>query len=214
MQRPIVIAYHLIWTGYGWWLPNDPRGSNSHCIRCDVLKDLGELHHKRKRPQPASHDLARIYDSASAVLRFPLLTFATTEVERIAAAFQNVIRDQRYTCYACAIMPDHVHILIRKHKHQAEEMTQRLQRESHIALREGGMFDWEHPVWGGPGWKIFLDHPADIWRTIHYIEGNPPKIGWARQNWPSVTRYDGWPLYPEHDLGSPYARRLRARVDD
>ena len=27
---PIVIAYHLIWTVYGWWLPNDLRGSRHH----------------------------------------------------------------------------------------------------------------------------------------------------------------------------------------
>ena len=24
-QNPIVIAYHLVWTAYGTWLPNDPR---------------------------------------------------------------------------------------------------------------------------------------------------------------------------------------------
>jgi len=26
MNHPLVIAYPLVWTGYGWWLPNDPRG--------------------------------------------------------------------------------------------------------------------------------------------------------------------------------------------
>ncbi len=25
-QNPIVVAYHLVWTAYGMWLPNDPRG--------------------------------------------------------------------------------------------------------------------------------------------------------------------------------------------
>ena len=37
MPAPIVIAHHLIWTAYGWWLPNDPRGSNSQVIRSDVI---------------------------------------------------------------------------------------------------------------------------------------------------------------------------------
>ena len=32
-HRSMVIGYHLIWTAYGWWLPNDPRGSTSHRIR-------------------------------------------------------------------------------------------------------------------------------------------------------------------------------------
>jgi hypothetical protein len=25
----MIAGYHLIWTAYGWWLPNDPRGSTS-----------------------------------------------------------------------------------------------------------------------------------------------------------------------------------------
>jgi hypothetical protein len=28
-RKPIVIAHHIMWTLYGWWLPNDPRGSTS-----------------------------------------------------------------------------------------------------------------------------------------------------------------------------------------
>ena len=43
-KRTPVIAYHLVWTGYGCWLPNDPRGSGPLTIRNDVLRDLGELH--------------------------------------------------------------------------------------------------------------------------------------------------------------------------
>jgi hypothetical protein len=50
----MVIVYHLIWMAYGWWLPNDPRGSNSKNIKRDLLKELGELHHGRKRAQPCS----------------------------------------------------------------------------------------------------------------------------------------------------------------
>ena len=33
----MVIAYHLLWTVYGFWLPNDPRGSTSHAIASDVI---------------------------------------------------------------------------------------------------------------------------------------------------------------------------------
>jgi len=47
-DQPIIIAYHLIWTAHGWWLPNDPRGSMSAAIACDVLAELGALHYGRK----------------------------------------------------------------------------------------------------------------------------------------------------------------------
>jgi hypothetical protein len=37
MLRPIVVAHHLIWTAYGWWLPNDPRGSMSNFVSSEVI---------------------------------------------------------------------------------------------------------------------------------------------------------------------------------
>ena len=53
MSRPIVIAHHLVWTAYGWWLPNDPRGSGSKQVNTAVLIRLGEVHYGRKQVQPA-----------------------------------------------------------------------------------------------------------------------------------------------------------------
>jgi REP-associated tyrosine transposase len=209
--NPIVIAYHLVWTGYGWWLPNDPRGSMSGCIRNDVLKELGELHYGRKRIQPASRQIRAFYNSADPLLKFPQLTFTSEMIAAIAESFRKVIDARKYTCYACAIMPDHVHILIRKHKDQAEEMIANLQRASHIRLRELDLVDMEHPVWGGCGWKVFLDHPDDIRRVIPYVEQNPVKMRMAPQDWDFVKEYDGWPLHPGHSPNSPYARRLRGR---
>ena len=67
MPRPIVIAHHLIWTVYGTWLPNDPRGSGSRAIACDVLRDLGDVHYGRKRVQP-SDAVIRAATSASSLL--------------------------------------------------------------------------------------------------------------------------------------------------
>jgi REP element-mobilizing transposase RayT len=209
MALPLVIGYHLVWTGYGWWLPNDPRGSMSSAIKCDLLADLGELHYGRKRVQPASPEIRAFYEAAVPRLKFAQVTFTRDEVEQVARAFASVIQEQRYTCYACAIMPDHVHVLIRKHKHAAEEMTRNLQRASHLALRESRRFDWEHPIWGGPGWKVFLDSPDDVRRTVGYIEQNPVKIGLPGQQWEFVKEYDGWPLHAGHDPNSPYAKRLR-----
>lgn len=36
-QKPLVLAHHVMWTAYGWWLPNDPRASTSHTIRNDLI---------------------------------------------------------------------------------------------------------------------------------------------------------------------------------
>ena len=190
----MVLAHHLIWVAYGWWLPNDPRGSTSNHIASDVLNDLGELHIGRKQVQPASRDIRAFYDAARDVLQFPLLTFQKPELDAIARAFAGVVRSERYTCYACAVMPDHVHLVVRKHKHLAEQMIACFQSASREAVLNVGLRFAHHPVWGGPGWKVFLDSTSDIWRTIQYVEDNPVKARLPRQQYPFVTEYDNWPL--------------------
>lgn len=210
MPNPIVIAHHLISTAYGWWLPNDPRGSTSQFIGSDVLADLGSVHFGRKKIQPTGAQIRAFYKEAAPLLRHPLLTFTAEEIRALADAFAEVIAHERYTCYACVFMPDHMHAVIRKHKHQGEEMIDRLQEASRRRLRELGFRGPEHPVWGVGGWKVFLDHPDDIRRTIKYVDDNPAKLRLPRQNWAFVKAYDGWPLHPGHSPNSPYARRLRA----
>ncbi len=188
----MVAAYHLIWTAYGWWLPNDPRGSSSHMIRVEKIAELGELHHGRKAVQPARDVLLEFQEQAREVLKHPYLEFSEEERLTLAKVFANVIRDEQYTCYACAIMPEHVHMLIRKHRDRAETMIDKMQEASRQALIEGGKRSNTHPVWGGPGWKVFLNTQADIRRIVRYIEANPAKSGLPPQHWEFVTEYDGW----------------------
>lgn len=194
----MVIAHHLIWTVYGWWLPNDPRGSGSETIRNDVLADLGELHKGRTRVQPTGGEIRAFYERAAPLLRHPLLTFDEEQRTIIAAAFEREIAAQGYTCWACAVMPDHVHVLIRKHKHLAEQMAENLMRASRDRLIETGHRERTHPTWiVGFGWKVFLDHPDDVRRTVRYIEQNPVKIRLLVQRWSFVKEYDGWPLHKQ-----------------
>jgi len=191
----MVIAYHLIWTAYGWWLPNDPRGSGSQQVNSARLMDLGELHHGRKRVQPSGRMVREFYERAAPLLKHPLLTFDEPAREAIASAFEEEIAKQTYTCWACAVMPDHVHILIRKHKHLAEDMAENLMRPSRFRLIELGHREPTHPTWiDATGWKVYLD-PDDIVRTIRYIDLNPVKIGLPEQKWPFVKAYDGWPFH-------------------
>jgi REP element-mobilizing transposase RayT len=209
-RQPLVIAYHLIWTAYGWWLPNDPRGSGSRTIRSDILAQLGELHFGRKKVQPAGRVIREFYAKAATLLRHALVTFDDTARQVVATAFAEVVAREKFTCWACVIMPDHVHSLIRKHRLQAEAMIERLKAESAARLRTLAPRAGDHPVWGGGGWKVFLDHPDEARRTATYVERNPDPYGLPRQSYPFVQPYDGWPLHPGHSPTSPYAKALKA----
>jgi REP element-mobilizing transposase RayT len=188
----MVIGYHLIWTVYGWWLPNDPRGSSSHEIRVERIADLGELHFGRKPVQPLSAELRRFYEQARALLRHESLIFNDDQIVQVGAALAQVVRDRDYTCYACAIMPEHVHMLIRRHRDKSETMIEEFQSASRQAMLKSGDWPAGHPVWGGPGWKVFLNTSDDMYRITRCVGNNPLKAGRPAQSWEFVQEYKGW----------------------
>jgi REP element-mobilizing transposase RayT len=180
---------------YGWWLPNDIRGSMSTFVHSDVISELGTLHYGRKKIQPCRADLRAFFDEAKAKLKHPMLDLHPSQFEDVTQSFADVIRRERYTCYAWATMPDHVHAVLRKHRDQAEDMIAKFQEASRIYLRAIGLRPEDHPVWGGPGWKVFLDTPEDIGRTIEYVHNNPGKMRLPDQDWDFVVPYDNWPFH-------------------
>ena len=190
-----VIAYHLIWTNYGTWFGNDPRGSGSTSVYTPALAGLGEVHFGRKQLQPPRSTVREFYDAAEQLLQFAVIRFEAEQRIIVAEAFASTVRTHQYTCYACAIMPDHVHLVIRKHIHGAEMMIENFQNESRTRLIENLIAPAEHPVWTKGGWKVFLNTPEEVWPRIRYVEGNSMKEGLPKQSWPFVVTYDNWPFH-------------------
>ena len=153
---------------------------------------FGELHHGRKPVQPSGREIRGFYNQARDVLSHPLLLLSDEDIDLVAESIGEVIADRRYTCYACAIMPDHVHVLIRKHRDRAETMLENLQATSRQNLITHDRRTVTHPVWGGPGWKVFLYTQERIVQTIDYIRQNPLKAQRPTQHWSFVKPYDGW----------------------
>jgi len=188
----MVIGHHIMWTAYGCWLPNDPRGSSSDLVRVDDLKHLGNLHRGRKKAQPTSRELRKFYQAAEDVLEHPRFLFRDDEIIIAANSFHQTIIESGYTCYSCAIMLDHVHLVMRRHRDRAETMIEKLQEASKRKLIEARKRPVNHPVWGGEGWKVFLYTRADLEGRIKYVQENPIKAGRPEQQWEFVTPYDGW----------------------
>jgi len=197
MPQPPVIAYHLIWTAYGSWLPNDPRGSTSTTIASDPIAELGPLHYGRRKIQPSRETVRQFYQRADEVLEFRRILFAPQEFETIAAGLSEGVGENGYTCYAAAIMPDHVHLVIRKHRHAAEEMIARLQTRTRLAVysQRADLLDAEHPVWTTGGWNGFLRTPKRVHAMIQYVEQNPIKQKLLAPDWPFVKPYGNWPFH-------------------
>jgi REP element-mobilizing transposase RayT len=195
-----VIAHHLILTGYGHWLPNDLRGSGSHEFYDPKLAPLGPIHHGRKplREQPSRGELRDFYRKAEPLLNFPIIWFDDAKRQVLADAFREVVREQRYTVYACAILSNHAHLVIRRHRDDALTMLAQLAHAPRLRLRPRKMTtDLEHPIWSQRPYKVFLYTPEDVHTRIDYVNRNPLKEGLPPQEWDFVAVYDDWPLHKQ-----------------
>lgn len=187
----MVIAHHLILTGYGHWLPNDPRGSFSREFRSSKILDLGVMQPTECSDSRSRPELRGFYRSAQSRLEHATLVFDAAKRQVLADAFAQVVRSRRYTCFACAILSNHVHLVIRKHRDKAEDMIHALKGKSAKTLRERCDVPQTHPVWSSDDFKKFLYTPEDILRTVRYVEDNPPKENLPGQSFAFVTAYTG-----------------------
>ncbi len=189
----IVIAHHLVLHGYGHWLPNDPRGSGSYEIRQEKLADLGPIHFGRKEVQPVREELRAFSRAAAPRLDFPLLWFDDAKRQAIGDSISQIVDRQGYTVWACAVLRNHVHLCVRRHRDDAATLWAKFAEGTTAGLRLFADLPRAHPVWSERPYKVFLYTPDDVRRVIAYIEHNPVKEGLDPQEWPFVTDYDGWP---------------------
>jgi REP element-mobilizing transposase RayT len=186
----MALGYHLIWTAYGWWLPNDPRGSGSGETRVSSLRPLGDIHLGRKAVQPPASELRHFLQQSKDHLKYEPRVFTADEVQIIADAFRSVIRDNKYACHACVIMPEHVHLLMGRRLAPAEAIVAALREASRDALIAAKCFPPTHAVWTAGQRIIYKSTPAAMIACIKYIEDNPLEIGGLKQSWDFVTAYD------------------------
>lgn len=105
----MIIAYHAIFTTYGTWLPNDPRGSYSKTIYNTELLQLSDIHYGRQNPQPDRNTIRKFRVAAMPRLSYPPYHLTNDTRFIVADAFAKVVTRLRLSVPACAIMNDHVH---------------------------------------------------------------------------------------------------------
>jgi len=193
MVTTMVHAYHVAFGAYGFWLPNDPRGSWSTFVGSWELRRFGQATKVTDR-----HSLARNQhdhkqrQAAKEVLKFPPVVFTGHQAVAVAAGFQESSVESGYTLFACAILPEHVHLVIGRQEREIKRVVGHLKGRATQRLKTSGHWtNAERPVWSRGCWTVFLNSPDDVWRAIRYVEENPSKEGKRRQHWSCVTPYDG-----------------------
>lgn len=188
----MILVYHIIISGYGTWLSNDPRGSGSTETRKEDLDALAPIHHGRKRVQPSKQEVRSFFRKAEPLLDFPVLWCNEQQRNVIAHGVANTIRDNNYTFYACAVCRNHLHFVVRRHRQRDLQIRDAIANGSRDALVEENLVDPTHPVWSSRPYAVYLSTVSDVYSRVGYVEDNPPNEGLERQHWDFVQQYDGW----------------------
>jgi hypothetical protein len=138
-RNRIIIAHHLILMGYGHWLPNEIRGSGSDIIRNELLRALGEIHPGKKRNQSSREELRSFHQQANPLLEHEIVWFDHMLRQIIANAFAVTALQFNYIVVACAILRNHAHLVVLRHKHHHEVMwrTSPKEQRSRFASSRG-----------------------------------------------------------------------------
>ncbi len=207
----MIHGYHVILPAYGFWLPNDPRGSWSEFVWRWELACFGRATRSAERrtlEQLSSEELAR-REAARRALRYPPVTLTGRQAQVVGEGFAAQRAKSHYTIWACSILPEHTHLVIARHAYKVEQIVNLLKGAATGALVEAGC----HPLaqhappgkrpprmWAEHEWKVYLDSEQGIDEAIYYVEENPEREGKPKQHWPFVTPFagiskGGWTTY-------------------
>jgi REP element-mobilizing transposase RayT len=200
----MVHGYHIILSAYGFWLPNDPRGSWSEMVESWHLFRFG-CSTKEREPRslrqltPQEH---RQREAARRSLKYPAVRFNDGQVAAIVDGFAKACHKNQYTIWACAVLPEHTHLVVARHRYSAEQIANLLKGAATKSLVAAGL----HPLasyavpgkapphmWAEKVWTSFLDSETSIEQAIDYVEQNPIREEKPRQYWPFVTPFAGLP---------------------
>ncbi|MEO0474520.1 MAG: transposase [Planctomycetota bacterium] len=196
----MVRAYHLVLTCYGFWLPNDPRGSWSDVVRSfDLYRVGGEATrvHTKASLAHEPHDHGKRRQAKTALSR-PAVVFDGEQARAVAQGFADYVTLNDRRVFACAVMPDHVHLVVERCEHTIEKVAEQLKARAAMFLNQQGL----HPCEVGPNgkrstpwargcWSVFLKTDASIQRAIEYVEQNPVVAGYKPQRYSWVSAFKG-----------------------
>jgi REP element-mobilizing transposase RayT len=193
------LGFHIICTTYGFWLPNDERGSGSDFVRAPHLTRFGPANPVSTRRsvayKPFDPEVRRL---GRASLRYPYVEFNGLQARAVGRGFANEIERHGGTMYACAILENHVHGVLGPHRYDVRRFAGRLKGAATRQLRAEGL----HPLandplpdgslpspWARLPWVVYLWTEEDMRRAIRYVENNPSKQGKPRQRWSFVVPF-------------------------
>ena len=186
----MAIAYHLVFGCYGFWLPNDPRGSWSRYVGSRALLQFGaatKVNTNRSLAKNEHDQKQRL--AAKQKLIYPPVKLIGIQARSVVLGIAKSIEESNYHVYAFCVMPDHVHIAMKTHDHPPRQIITHMKGRATQRLKADGLSPKSPNIWGRSGWSVFLDEEEDVLRAIEYVNQNPIEAGLPPQSWAFVEKF-------------------------
>ena len=144
------------------------------------------------------HDVQRRM-AAKKGLKYPAVSFTGVQARAIGRGFGKYVERAGLQVWACAILPEHVHMVIGRFRLDIEQIVIQLKGDATQQLLDEEIHPLGHFCnkngrrprrWARGEWSVFLETFEDIQRAIVYVEENPAKEGKRTQRWSFVTPFD------------------------
>jgi REP element-mobilizing transposase RayT len=196
----MIHGFHFILSAYGFWLPNDPRGSWSDTVREFSIRKYGLATKVTTTKSVAHHSHDRQERiAAKKSLRYPPVLFTGVKAVAVAQGFAVALSEHRYVVHALAILPDHTHLIMAYHERHIDEIAAHLKSKATYSLASqdlhplahfAGKNDRKPSPWARNHWGPFIRSERHMCTAIRYVEANLVNAGLRPQRWSLVTPYD------------------------
>ncbi len=196
----MIHGYHVIFGTYGFWLPNDPRGSWSDFIYAWELARFGKATKSVDRVDVEPTEYAVWRANALRALTYPPVSLNGVQSRAVGEGFAKFSSNSKLGIWACSILPEHVHLVVGRHRYKMEIAANLLKGAATKRLKDVGL----HPMsaykqedgrvphmWAKHQWIVYLESEQAIENAIEYVEANPVREGKPTQRWNCVIPFTG-----------------------
>ncbi|MHB8866380.1 MAG: transposase, partial [Pirellulaceae bacterium] len=154
--------------------------------------------HDRVDIEPAEYAVWRA--AAQQALKYPAVTLTGAQALAVGQSMGDFVRKSGLVVWACSILPEHVHLVLGRHRYKIEQAANLLKGAAQTHLVAAGL----HPLavyrmpsgrvpsmWADKRWKVYLDSEEAMENAIRYVNENPMREGNPRQTRSFVRPFEG-----------------------
>lgn len=137
---------------------------------------------------------------AKEALKYPAVVLTGVQARAVGHGIAAIVPKVGLVIHACAILPEHLHVVVAAHRLGGDEIIACLKRAGTRVMNDAGMHplaayarkSGKHPCpWAEGGWKVYLNSVLEMRDRIRYVEQNPIRAGFKPQRWSFAVPYGG-----------------------